>query len=52
MKNLSILELSILETIIEENKKSHSFLINRFENIIVINRKYSGVGIIVNLGYM
>ena len=51
MKNLNILELSILKTIVEDNKNLYPYLSNHFEDFTVKDRKYSGVGIIVNLGY-
>ena len=52
MENLNLLELSILEAILEENKNKYPLLLSQIPLLKVINREYTGVGLYSNFSYV
>ncbi len=51
MEKLNKIEIEILLSIISENDFKYPFLKEHFQNIYLINREYTGVGIYSNFAY-
>ena len=51
MKNLNALEITVIQSILDENKSKYPFLNLHIPYLYVKNREYTGVGIYSNFEY-